>query len=178
MAEEKPDNSKERIYFRGLHNANYGLMEVMKQMRDLPRVIKAKDLPPRDVTGPQYFNRWLMEPAMGRMQSIQSHMVDLVPGGRSQRHGHMNEAVFYILDGKGYDIHDGERYDYEAGDIVVVRNGCVHQHFNSDPKRPLKALVVKSKPMYLFTNLLFQTVVEKAPGEAPAGFEGWDAEDF
>ena len=177
MSAEKPA-SKERVYFRGLENINYGLMEVMKQMRDLPRVIKAKDLPAPDAAGPNFWNRWLMEPAMGRMQSIQAHMVDLVPGGRSQKHGHMNEAVFYILDGKGYDIHDGERYDYEAGDIVVVRNGCVHQHFNANPDKPLKALVVKSKPMFLFMNLIFQNVVEKAPAEAPPGFEGFDPEYY
>ena len=177
MSGEKPE-SKERIYFRGLANINYGLMGALKEMRDLPRVIKAKDLPSYDVAGPNFWNRWLMEPAMGRMQSIQAHTVDLVPGGRSQKHGHMNEAVFYILDGKGYDIHDGERYDYEAGDIVVVRNGCVHQHFNASPDKPLKSLVIKSKPMYLFMNLLFQTVVEKAPGQNPAGFEDWTPEQF
>jgi hypothetical protein len=60
----------------------------------------------------------------------------------------------------------------------VVRNGCVHQHFNANPDKPLKALVVKSKPMYLFMNLLFQNVVEKAPAEAPRGFERWDPEYY
>jgi gentisate 1,2-dioxygenase len=85
----------------------------------------------------------------------------------------MNEAVFYVLDGKGYDIHDGERYDYEAGDIVIVRNGCVHQHFNANPDRPLKSLVIKTKPMYMFFNLLFQKTVQGQAAEAPKGFEGW-----
>jgi len=177
MGVERADG-KERVYYRGLENLTYGLGEVMKKMRDLPRVIKAKELPTYDVQGPVFWNRWLMEPEMGRMQSIQSHMVDIAPGGRSQKHGHMNEAVFYVLDGKGYDIHDGERYEYEAGDVVIVRNGCIHQHFNADSKKPLKALVIKSKPFYLFMNLLFQGFVERAPSEANPGFENWRPIDY
>ena len=58
------------------------------------------------------------------------------PGGRSQKHGHVNEAAFYILDGVGYEIHDGVRYDWKAGDIAIVHNNCVHQHFNASPTSP------------------------------------------
>ena len=48
----------------------------------------------------------------------------------------MNEAAFYILDGEGYEIHDGIRYDWKAGDVAIVHNNCVHQHFNaSRPSR-------------------------------------------
>ena len=54
---------------------------------------------------------------------------------RSQKHGHVNEAAFYILDGKGYEIHDGIRYDWKAGDVAIVHNNCVHQHFNAEPRR-------------------------------------------
>ena len=73
----------------------------------------------------------------------------------------MNEAVFYILDGDGYEIHDGVRYDWKAGDIAIVHNNCVHQHFNASPTEPARALVIKTKPMYLFMNMLFQHTVEK-----------------
>ena len=177
MGVERADG-KERVYFRGLENISYGLTDELKRMRDLPRVIKAKDLPRHDVTGPSFWNRWLMEPDMKRMQSIQSHMVDLAPGGCSQKHGHMNEAVFYIVDGKGYDIHDGKRFDYEAGDIVMVYNGCVHQHFNKNPDKTLNDIVVKTKPMFLLKNLLFQQVVERAPNQAAPGFEDWKPVDF
>ena len=39
------------------------------------------------------------------------------PGGRNSKHGHMNSAVFFVLKGKGHDVHDGRRYDWEAGEI-------------------------------------------------------------
>ena len=61
------------------------------------------------------------------------HLEEYAPGGKSQKHGHVNEAAFYILDGKGYEIHDGVRYDWQAGDVAIVHNNCVHQHFNAEP---------------------------------------------
>ena len=85
------------------------------------------------------------------------------PGGTTQKHGHVNEAAFYILDGAGYEIHDGVRYDWKAGDVAIVHNNCVHQHFNASPKEPARALVIKTKPMYLFMNMLFQHTVQKRP---------------
>lgn len=166
----------DRIFVRGLQFPKYALKEELEKIRKAPRVIHARELPRKG--GPQIWNRWLMEPKMGLSQSIQSHMVDVAPGGRSQRHGHMNEAVFYILDGKGYDIHDGKRYDYEAGDVVVVHNGCVHQHFNADPQKPLRALVIKSKPLYLFMNLIFQASVIPSPKDPVPGFEGWEPSEL
>ena len=162
----------DRVFGRGLTFPKYALSEEVERIRKQPRVIHARELPNKG--GPQTWNRWLMDPQMGLSQSIVSHMVNLCPGGRSQRHGHMNEAVFYILDGKGYDIHDGKRYDYEAGDVVIVHNGCVHQHFNADSQKPLRALVIKSKPLYLFMNLIFQASVVPTPKDPVPGFEGWE----
>ena len=67
------------------------------------------------------------------------HLEEYAPGGKSQKHGHVNEAAFYILDGKGYEIHDGVRYDWQAGDVAIVHNNCVHQHFNASPDKPARA---------------------------------------
>ncbi len=69
-----------------------------------------------------------MEPVDGLAQTLHIHIEEYGPGGVSQKHGHVNEAAFYILDGRGYEIHDGVRYDWQAGDVVVVHNNCVHQH--------------------------------------------------
>ena len=90
------------------------------------------------------------------------------PAARPQKHGHVNEAAFYILDGAGYEIHDGVRYDWKAGDVAIVHNNCVHQHFNASPDEPARALVIKTKPMYLFMNMLFQHTVEQAAEDAVA----------
>jgi quercetin dioxygenase-like cupin family protein len=86
-------------------------------------------------------------------QSLQAHFVTLAPGARDKGHGHQNEAFFYILEGHGFDIHDGVRYDWEAGDAVAVHNDSVHWHNNLDPDRGAVILVMKAKPLWLFLGL-------------------------
>jgi gentisate 1,2-dioxygenase len=101
------------------------------------------------------------------------HLEEYAPGGKSQKHGHVNEAAFYILDGKGYEVHDGVRYDWQAGDVAIVHNNCVHQHFNASKDKPARALVIKTKPMYMFMNMLFQQLIEPRPTEPAPGAQGY-----
>ena len=167
---------KERLFYRGLSGLTYSLREELKRLRKVPRVIKGKDLQLKK--GPQYFNANILTPKEKITQVLYAHYVVLSPGGKSDKHGHMNEAMFYILDGKGHEIHDGERYDWESGDLVVVQNSCVHQHFNDDPKRPVRAIIIKSKPLYLFMNLVAQEVVEEQPKDPVPGHEHFKATYF
>lgn len=160
---------KPRLYVRELSGFTYSLAQELKKLRSLPRVIKGKDL--KFKKGPQYFNCNILTPQANMAQALYAHLVVVAPGGRSQKHGHVNEAVFYILDGKGYDVHDGKRYDWNTGDICIVHNSCVHQHFNADPEKPARALIIKSKPLYLFMNMFFQEVVEPQPDTPTAGHE-------
>jgi quercetin dioxygenase-like cupin family protein len=156
------DNPKPRIFLRGITGA-YNLGEELKRLRSLPRVIKGTELD--FSTGPQSFSKHFVEPVDGMTQTLHVHLEEYAPGGRTQKHGHVNEAAFYILDGTGYEIHDGIRYDWDAGDIAIVHNNCVHQHFNKDPNKPARALVLKPKPMMMFMNLLFQKMVIPRPKE-------------
>jgi quercetin dioxygenase-like cupin family protein len=163
-------SKKDRVFVRALAGA-YSLRDELKRLRALPRVRKAKDIKFTD--GPQTYSRHYVEPKDGITQTLHIHLEEYAPGGKSQKHGHVNEAAFYILDGKGHEVHDGVRYDWQAGDVAVVHNNCVHQHFNGDPDRPARALVLKSKPMYMFLNMLFQAQVEPRPSEAMPGKEGF-----
>ena len=87
---------------------------------------------------------------------------------------------FFFKQKTAYEIHDGVRYDWTAGDIAIVHNNCVHQHFNASNTKPARALVIKTKPMYMFMNMLFQKQVEPRPSEPAQGGEGYrvrEAED-
>ena len=129
--------------------------EVYRQLLEQPRVYKTKWMPFKG--GPVLFSRTVISPQHAAVaQSIETHVEVFAPGAYGQKHGHMNSAIFYILNGKGYDVHDGKRYDWEAGDACIVENGCVHQHFNADPNRAARVLVMKAKPLFLFFHLLFQ----------------------
>jgi gentisate 1,2-dioxygenase len=59
--------------------------------------------------------------------------------------------------------HDGRRIEWKAGDVMLVENGCVHQHFNDSESEECVHLVFKAKPLFLFMHLLLQKMVEWPP---------------
>ena len=165
---------KDRVFVRAIQG-EYNLKQELARLRAQPRVRKGRLI--TFVDGPQTFSRHYVEPKDGITQLFHLHIEEWGPGARSQKHGHVNEAAFYILDGEGYEIHDGIRYDWKAGDIAIVHNNCVHQHFNASSTKPARALVLKTKPMFLFMNMLFQKTVEPRPSEPARGGEGFKARE-
>ena len=161
---------RDRTFVRGIQG-QYNLTEELKRLRDLPRVHRGSE--ERFSGYPQMVNKDYLIPAHGQGQTLHIHLEEYSPGGISQKHGHVNEAVFYILDGIGAEVHDGVRYEWEAGDIAIVHNNCVHQHFNRNPDRPARALVMKTKPMYVFMNMLFQKTIIPIPTAPSPGSEGF-----
>jgi mannose-6-phosphate isomerase-like protein (cupin superfamily) len=163
---------KKRTFVRALEGT-YG--EVYKSLYAQPRIFPTTQVPWHG--GPQFWAKAVINPgAVSIAQSIECHINLLAPHAISQKHGHMNSAVLYILNGHGRDIHDGESHDYEAGDACIVQNGCVHQHVNLGDGQQV-ALVMKAKPLFLFMHMLFQKIVEY-PSDKPApGSEGYSPPD-
>ena len=168
-------SKKDRIFVRAIQG-DYSLKEELARLRAMPRVKKGKLIRFND--GPQTYSRHDIEPKDGITQTFHIHLEEYAPGGRSQKHGHVNEAAFYILDGEGYEIHDGIRYDWKAGDIAIVHNNCVHQHFNASETKPARALVIKTKPMFMFMNMLFQKMVIPRPTTPAPGAENFKPREF
>jgi mannose-6-phosphate isomerase-like protein (cupin superfamily) len=57
----------------------------------------------------------------------------------SGKHRHQGGLIIYVIEGKGYSVVDGERCDWEKGDLVLLPMrpaGVEHQHFNTDPDKP------------------------------------------
>src|SRR5919201_1237332 len=90
------------------------------------------------------------------ISSEQYGLVELLPGGSNHGHGHQNEATFYILEGRGHEIHDGKRYDWEKDDFVIVHNDSVHRHFNDSKSERALALVIKAKATWMLLGLIQQ----------------------
>ena len=161
--------SKKRTFVRALEGTYSHLVE---ELFTQPRVYSTSDLDWKG--GPQVYGKKVINPQQTRVaQSIECHVDVYSPGGRSQKHGHMNSAVFYILKGKGFDIHDGKRYDWEAGDALIVENACVHEHCNTESDEEAVVLVFKAKPLFLFMHLLFQKMVKYPPKNAPEGHQDY-----
>ena len=158
--------AKKRTFVRALEGTYSHLYEALINQ---PRVFSSTDVAWKG--GPGLYGKHIISPQHASVtQSIETHLEVFAPGAYGQKHGHMNSAVFYVLKGYGHDIHDGRRIDWKAGDVMIVENGCVHQHFNDDPEGEAIVLVFKAKPLCLFMHLMFQKIVEYPPR---TGFEGF-----
>lgn len=153
---------KERTFVRALTSEQYDLAEQRRLRLAAPRVIKAKALPWG--SGPSHWNKNVLTPDSEPFltQTIHVHIEAEAPGGVSHVHGHQNEAVIYVLEGRGHDVHDGTRHDWEAGDLLVVHNDSVHEHHNDDPQRPSRILIIKAKPLWMFMGLIQQAYLRRA----------------
>jgi quercetin dioxygenase-like cupin family protein len=151
-----------RVFLRGMSSEQYGLKEFRKAQLAAPRV-RGDDYVADDATvghsGDSKDSRtwWRIGPGDDPFltQTVQVHFVEIPPGKSNHGHGHQNEAVFYILQGSGYEIHDDQRYPWSKDDLVVVHTDSVHRHFN-DGDETAKALVMKAKSTWMYFGLIQQ----------------------
>jgi mannose-6-phosphate isomerase-like protein (cupin superfamily) len=153
---------KGRVFVRGLTSETYGLGHFRKQQLAVERV-RDDSVVTDDAkvghSGDSEDSRtwWRIGPGDEEFltQTLQVHFVELPGESSNHGHGHQNEAAFYILEGKGYEIHDDQRYDWEKDDLVFVHTDSVHRHFNPYPEKAV-ALVVKAKCSWMFLGLIQQ----------------------
>ena len=92
-----------------------------------------------------------------RVETVDAYMQIIPPGSKSGKHSHLAEECVYILEGKGYDLHQDcdveitdtfawkpqdevKRYEWEAGDVIYIPPATIHQHFNADPSKPARII--------------------------------------
>jgi quercetin dioxygenase-like cupin family protein len=64
-----------------------------------------------------------------------TNIFEEAPHSGSHKHTH-TEAMLYVLEGRGFSMIDGERYDWEEGDAVHVPPRMTsHEHFNDSDAR-------------------------------------------
>ena len=140
---------RKRTFVRALEGA-YG--ELVNELFTQPRVYRTSETKWKG--GPVLFSKTPINPGHSKVtQAIECHLNIIAPHGEGQKHGHMNSAVLYILKGRGHDVHETKRMDYEAGDALIVENACVHQHFN-DGDEEMVVITMKAKPLFLFMHML------------------------
>ncbi len=114
-----------------------------------------------------------------RMETVDAYMQIIPPGSRSGKHRHLAEECVYVLEGRGYDLHQDcdveitdtyhwtaqeevKRFDWEAGDVIYVPPNTIHQHFNADPARPVR-LISAINRIYKYCGLNDLEQIEDAP---------------
>ena len=169
----------ERVFLRGLESGTYNLKDARQARLEARHVIGQDERSWRDEravghedASPSSRAKWMVGPGDQPFltQSVQCHFVAIEPGGANGGHGHQNEAAFYILEGRGYEVHDGRRYEWSAGDLVVVNPDCRHQHFNASQDERALALVVKPKSVWMMLGLTQQGRGTTVPDGADARF--------
>jgi quercetin dioxygenase-like cupin family protein len=118
-----------------------------------------------------------------RMETVDAYMQIIPPASRSGKHRHLAEECVYVLEGKGYDLHQDcdlevthryewtpqaevKRYEWEAGDVIYIPPNTIHQHFNSDAKRPVR-LISATNRVYKYCGLNDLEQLENAPEYDP-----------
>jgi quercetin dioxygenase-like cupin family protein len=118
-----------------------------------------------------------------RMETVDAYMLIIPPGSRSGKHRHLAEECLYVLEGRGYDLHQDceveitdtyhweaqaevKRYEWEAGDVIYIPPNTIQQHFNADAQRPVR-LISAINRIYRHCGLNDLEQIEDAPEYRP-----------
>ena len=91
--------------------------------------------------------KWFLHPA--KEDTVIKNLLvweqEIPPGSRTGKQHLPGGVAHYILEGFGYSLIDGVRYDWKEGDgigLPVRPEGIICQHFNGSPDRPARFLAV------------------------------------
>jgi len=170
-----------------LNQALYG--ELLEDARTAPernatrrKVLHPEDMP-WELSRHGLLKHLVNESMNTRMETVDAYMLIIPPGSRSGRHRQLAEECLYVLEGRGYDLHqdcdvdiaDGVRWtpqdevqrcDWQAGDVIYVPPCTISQHFNADPARPVR-LVSAVNRVYRKCGLNDLVQLEDAPEYRP-----------
>jgi quercetin dioxygenase-like cupin family protein len=119
-----------------------------------------------------------------RMETVDAYMQIIPPGSRSGKHRHLAEECLYVVEGRGYDLHQDcdveitdryfwkpqdrvQRFEWEAGDVIYIPPNTIHQHFNADPARPAR-LISATNRIFKQSGLNDLEQLEDAPEYDPS----------
>lgn len=151
--------------------------ESRKNYKKRKGTIKASEMPWED--SPQGRIKHVVNEKMNTREcALDIYQQFLSPGGCSGKHRHLAEEVFFVLEGKGYDLHwdvkfdcadkyswdweqEPKRFEWEEGDFVYIPPYTMHQHF-ADPSQPARFISATNR-MLKHLGFDWQDQVEPAP---------------
>ena len=120
------------------------------------KVVRPTDMP-WEMARQGLLKHLLNEAMNTRMETVDAYMQIIPPGSHSGRHRHLAEECLYVLEGRGYDLHQDcdveitdtyhwtpqaelKRYEWEAGDVIYIPPNTIHQHFNASADKPVRLI--------------------------------------
>ncbi|MDO8636127.1 MAG: hypothetical protein Q7R34_07790, partial [Dehalococcoidia bacterium] len=109
-----------------------------EQLKGAKPLIKGKELPLEN--NPLGLFRWYLHPSLKNnpTRAMIEWSQEIPPGSRSGMARTQGGKLYYVLEGKGYTILNGARYDWKKEDLLLIPHkieGNVFQHFNADPQK-------------------------------------------
>lgn len=110
--------------------------------------------------------KWYLHPLF-KERALRNHifyMQEIPPGSRTGLQRKQGNELFLFVEGRGYSMVDGVRYDWQKYDMIGLpsrERGSIVQHFNADPDKP--AVFVAERPY-----------IEGLGVDAGAGYEQLD----
>ena len=124
-------------------------------------LVKAADMPLEH--SPDGLIRHIVNEDLNTKECRIDAYLQYLPGGKaSGKHRHLSEEIFYVVEGRGYDLHWDVRFDcddhftwawdtepkrfaWAAGDFVYIPPYCIHQHVNADPVSDARIIVITNR---------------------------------
>ncbi len=172
--QSKQGKAKANFYQEALKES----AEFRKTYKKRKGVIKAAEMPWEEA--PQGHLKHVVNEKMNTREcALDVYQQLLSPGGCSGKHRHLEEEVFFVLEGKGYDLHwdvifdcaekyswdwetEPKRFEWEEGDFVYIPPYTMHQHFNADPDKPARFISATNR-MLKYLGFDWKEQVEPAP---------------
>ena len=180
--------SESKAWLKGSENRKLyeGLLE---EAREAParnakrrKILHPQDMP-WEMSRQGLLKHLLNEGMNTRMETVDAYMQVIPPGSRSGRHRHLAEECLYVLEGRGYDVHQDceveitdtyhwkpqaelKRYEWEAGDVIYIPPNAIHQHFNASADKPVR-LISAINRIYRHSGLNDLEQLEDAPEYEP-----------
>jgi quercetin dioxygenase-like cupin family protein len=176
--------SESKAWLKGTANRNL-YAELLQDAAEAPvkngkrkKVVHPEDMP-WELSRQGLLKHLINEKMNTRMETVDAYMLIIPPGSRSGKHRHLAEECLYVLEGRGYDLHQDcdveitdtyhwepqaevKRFEWEAGDVIYIPPNTIQQHFNADPERPVR-LISAINRIYRHCGLNDLEQIEDAP---------------
>lgn len=120
--------------------------EVAEKWKGSRLVIKSEEL--KFVNEAQGVSARVVNSQLGFANKQLGAFIREIPvGWKSGKHTHNMEAIILILQGNGYTVIDGTKYEWKKGDIITIPPMSVHQHFNGGNSESARFLAVTTMPL-------------------------------
>ncbi len=149
-----------------------------REYRTRKQVVKAADMPFEN--SPDGLLKHMVHEKLNTTECcLDIYMQFIPPGGRSGKARRLPEQVFYVVEGRGYDLHwdvkfevgerfewnwedEPKRYDWRRGDFVFVPAYTIQQHFNADADNEARIIMITNR-IFKAMGLNWIEQIENAP---------------